>query len=635
MFEEEAWTRIEDRHSPSQAPVLHPKKYWRSSIFLARYLELSVRGSLATPPADIREFDRRLSAVWAVSSIAALQLAIHCVFSSCLDLTASIFLPLPTSLSPGSIFMQSLDLANQSRASLVSWWSDSNPALKYGPTINLHTLAKPLLRLMYHRQALEYIRVNKDMPLTEAMLDILSSYLGCKYVATRTKLAVLTQLRLRNHEHAAKSTVHSSLFFEIPQLLESSDLGIRIATTCLINALADCESCAPSIVTSNLVEKLASLLHVHDSNTWLIEEVLESLTAIAVWPLGAEAVAVSDALEYTEELLASDESIISIAAAVLLGTYSEFLVFLLAGGSSQSRGQYHGIGRTTTYGLQGLQRMAHSADGAHLIMNTAILAPVVVQFLGTKPHFSLHAHQEVSCRLIGKLASHESVIPKLLELDTLPKMVQLLVTNPPVWGADKVVAALGQISCWKVGAEAILETEGAVATISKLHFQNEDWNRERDELLQNLAKHRPEKSALQRDASDNQQNILFRRKSKTHSRFTGDPGPLTCRVLTEISPPTVQSWSSLKTNIGLDVCEDPTFSLKPWILEHPVGNIPSTGFWTLAWQCKVKSRDRRVLHIMVLACRQSEVAQKGITIVTSQGAGFSTQPLGHIMITDQ
>ncbi|KAJ7633209.1 hypothetical protein FB45DRAFT_523675 [Roridomyces roridus] len=105
--------------------------------------------------------------------------------------------------------MQSLDLANQSRVSLFSWWSDSNPGLN-GPTVNLHTITKPLLRLMYHRQAIEYILVNDDKALTQAMLDIFSSYLGCVYPLGRPicpKVLLCSQMQICSEQDQAQSLV--------------------------------------------------------------------------------------------------------------------------------------------------------------------------------------------------------------------------------------------------------------------------------------------------------------------------------------------------------------------------------------------------------------------------------------------
>jgi hypothetical protein len=59
--------------------------------------------------------------------------------------------------------------------SVLSWWSESNPFLK-GPTINLHAVAKPLMRWMYHCQALEFIRKNKGHALSTATVEIYMSY---------------------------------------------------------------------------------------------------------------------------------------------------------------------------------------------------------------------------------------------------------------------------------------------------------------------------------------------------------------------------------------------------------------------------------------------------------------------------
>jgi hypothetical protein len=63
------------------------------------------------------------------------------------------------------------------RASIFSWWSDSNSLLRYGPTINLHAAAKPLMKLMYHRQVKGFIRENKGSPLSAEMMEIYWSYL--------------------------------------------------------------------------------------------------------------------------------------------------------------------------------------------------------------------------------------------------------------------------------------------------------------------------------------------------------------------------------------------------------------------------------------------------------------------------
>ncbi|KAJ7630212.1 hypothetical protein FB45DRAFT_1058258, partial [Roridomyces roridus] len=65
----------------------------------------------------------------------------------------------------------------ETRTSLLSWWSDSNPLLQSGPTINLHAAAKPLIKWMHHQQALGIIEKHNEVPLTAELLEIYASYL--------------------------------------------------------------------------------------------------------------------------------------------------------------------------------------------------------------------------------------------------------------------------------------------------------------------------------------------------------------------------------------------------------------------------------------------------------------------------
>jgi hypothetical protein len=59
---------------------------------------------------------------------------------------------------------------------LQSWWSD-NPGLQ-GPTINLHAVAHPFLRLAYRLQVRAFIKQNRGILLSGMTMDIYSSYLA-------------------------------------------------------------------------------------------------------------------------------------------------------------------------------------------------------------------------------------------------------------------------------------------------------------------------------------------------------------------------------------------------------------------------------------------------------------------------
>ncbi|KAF7311331.1 hypothetical protein MKEN_01034800 [Mycena kentingensis (nom. inval.)] len=82
--------------------------------------------------------------------------------------------------------------------SLHSNWSDSNPP---AATFSLHAAAKPLMKLLFHRQALEYVAAHRDVPLDDEkgliIVDVLLSYIRYKYIRLDTKVLVLSELARR------------------------------------------------------------------------------------------------------------------------------------------------------------------------------------------------------------------------------------------------------------------------------------------------------------------------------------------------------------------------------------------------------------------------------------------------------
>nr|GAT60388.1 predicted protein [Mycena chlorophos] len=99
-------------------------------------------------------------------------------------------------------------LFSGSRTSVRTWWSDSAPL---GATVSLHSLAKPLMRLQYHREAQKFIQRQQNVELSEASVKVLASYLVYKYVGPKTKELILKELAKR----AVPSSKDASLIFEI------------------------------------------------------------------------------------------------------------------------------------------------------------------------------------------------------------------------------------------------------------------------------------------------------------------------------------------------------------------------------------------------------------------------------------
>ncbi|KAJ6563032.1 armadillo-type protein [Mycena vulgaris] len=105
--------------------------------------------------------------------------------------------------------------------SIHSWWSDSNPS---GPAFPLHAAAKPFMRWMYHRQAVDFIDKNREIPLSGPTLEICASYLSYKYVSASTKLAILVELNTRVESEGDALTVLNSDVLEcLAELVESSN----------------------------------------------------------------------------------------------------------------------------------------------------------------------------------------------------------------------------------------------------------------------------------------------------------------------------------------------------------------------------------------------------------------------------
>ncbi|KAJ7275952.1 hypothetical protein C8J57DRAFT_1590226 [Mycena rebaudengoi] len=107
----------------------------------------------------------------------------------------------------------------QTLESLSSWWSDRNPNLR-GPTINIHAAAKPLMKLLYNRQALEFIGKIDGMPLSAKDAEIYGRYLSCEYVSVSTKSAILEDLYRRAHFEHDALVVQAHIFDDILKLCE-------------------------------------------------------------------------------------------------------------------------------------------------------------------------------------------------------------------------------------------------------------------------------------------------------------------------------------------------------------------------------------------------------------------------------
>ncbi|KAJ7493904.1 armadillo-type protein [Mycena latifolia] len=183
-------------------------------------------------------------------------------------------------------------------ASVLSYWSDRNSA---GPTISLHAAAKPLMRFLYHREALDFIRRCRSAPLSSEDMQIFSSYLVYKYVSLSTKTAILKELQKRVEAESDACAVADSFGPQFDGLLSSPDAEVRRRMCSILKALAQHETAVPATLRGKPCNRLVLLLR----DEW--EEVstgaAQALYTIAKWPEGAQASVDAKVLDYLGDFM--------------------------------------------------------------------------------------------------------------------------------------------------------------------------------------------------------------------------------------------------------------------------------------------------------------------------------------------
>ncbi|KAJ7443564.1 armadillo-type protein [Mycena latifolia] len=189
----------------------------------------------------------------------------------------------------------------RTRGSLYSWWSDRNPP---GPTIDLHAIAKPLMRFMYRRDVLAFITKNRGAPLSQEAMDIYSSYLAYKYISSSTKAAILVELERRlDSDDDARAVAESFLLHLADEFLRSSHIEICKSMCRILRLLAHRETIIPAVLRWTPCQQLVSLLSAMDIGVIMVAA--ETLSSIAKCAEGAQAVVDAKVFDCFAELLKS------------------------------------------------------------------------------------------------------------------------------------------------------------------------------------------------------------------------------------------------------------------------------------------------------------------------------------------
>ncbi|KAJ7437892.1 hypothetical protein B0H11DRAFT_2106089 [Mycena galericulata] len=186
--------------------------------------------------------------------------------------------------------------ASRLRQSLHSWWSDRNLP---GVTMKLYAAAKPVVKLMYHRQVMSFIEKNRNVPLSEVTMDRYTRYLAFKYIAAASKAAILTELGSKSVSEVEATTVVTSALFQTELARELLDTPL----TAMLTIIATHESTANAVVLldANICARLVELLS--DDDNVVVGHALCTLHRLTQWSASAQAVVKVEPLGSLHELI--------------------------------------------------------------------------------------------------------------------------------------------------------------------------------------------------------------------------------------------------------------------------------------------------------------------------------------------
>ncbi|KAF7350393.1 hypothetical protein MVEN_01344100 [Mycena venus] len=379
-----------------------------------------------------------------------------------------------------------LPLARQdTRPSIHSWWSDRNPGL-WGPTINIHAMAKPLMRWMYHRQALQFIRENRDSPLSTETLEIYSSYFPLEYVFWSTKTAILSELAERASDiDNARIVADSPILKYIAHMLGSPDVEARNSSCRLLEGLVRHEYTIPAILGLNSCERLACLLRDEDSR--VVYGAMVTLSRIACYVDGAQAIVDAETLDLVPELLKSPSLGMREWACELMNKIASHKSAITAAFVLQLVSLLSNEDYVVAEGaVEALTQLVRPVDGAQAILDAKALEHVL-ELLKSQSR----AVRKRTCELVNNLTSYGSAITAAVVL----QLVSLL-SNKDSIVTEGAVEALTQIARPVDGAQAILDAKALEHVLELLKSPSPVIRKLTYKLVDNLASHRSATAAV-------------------------------------------------------------------------------------------------------------------------------------------
>ncbi|KAJ7466759.1 armadillo-type protein [Mycena galericulata] len=371
------------------------------------------------------------------------------------------------------------------RQSTLSWWSDRNPP---GATISIHFAAKPVMKLMYHQQAMSFLRKNRGAPLSSTTMDVYSSYLTYKYVAAGTRVVILGALR----EAIAKSsgdaqTVADALLIRSDiavELLQSTHTEILKYICSLLGELASYKPTRVIVSASNLIlMQTVSLLRAKDPS--VIESALNALGLIAKWTDSAQAVLDAGTIDFSRELVDSSKGQIRKSVCETLGSLARHEPTLRSVLESNLCAQLVSLLHdedidVVDSALYALDGTTGFPDGAKAAINAGVLDAIDRLLESSNIHV-----RDAACSMLENLASYEFAAVGSRKRCAL--LVSLL-RDPDNSVVKSAISALACITTWPDGARATVAA-GVLAVFDDLLRDPNSRVQERTcETLGNLAR---------------------------------------------------------------------------------------------------------------------------------------------------
>ncbi|KAJ7133965.1 armadillo-type protein [Mycena crocata] len=351
--------------------------------------------------------------------------------------------------------------------SVFSWWSDSNTP---GATINLHAAAKPLMKFMYHRQVLDFIKKQTGLPLSVDVIQIYSSYLQSKYVSAATKAMIRQELENGNRGALAFLTSLNSAVVDLLLLPLPVCRSLKAyAAKPLIKFMYHRQvldfikkSQQDMTLREETIQIYTSYLAWKYVSTATKSVILEAFITRAALPVdGATLVNSASVVNIVVYLLESTDPALREISCVLLGklvyqdtvTVARLVVLL--------RDDHINVAEAA---ISALTDISSLNDGAGTVVSAGALDGV-----GELLQSSSTNIRRQTCRLLERLAHHDSTAEAVQTAGVISKLVAFLQNDA---GDNQVVItdaihALREISRADGGANAVVDA-GMIGTIGSL-----------------------------------------------------------------------------------------------------------------------------------------------------------------------